>query len=178
METPSPYRGLSETQVETPNQGNDALTNVNTDVQETLGDANLRPRIVESSQISNEIQAWTGNFEKKNNDRTMRVRKEMEKKLDAILEEIKSSKSASTVTNRRFETNDTQYMQPSGSKIDKSMEVRASYNEYSDSEDDDYPLQASKMKNLRHPAEPLHRSGINLDETLVSKEDSGRGLSQ
>ena len=63
-------------------------------------------------------------------------------------------------------------MQPSGSKTNKSIGVHAaSYNKNSDSEDEDYTLQASKMKDLKHPAKPLHRSESNLDETIVSNED-------
>ena len=53
----------------------------------------------------------------------------MENKLDALLKEIKSNKSASTLTNPRSEIIDTQKMQPSGSKIDKFIGVHASYNE-------------------------------------------------
>ena len=54
---------------------------------------------------------------------------EVENKLDAILKEIKSNKSASTVTNPRSEVNEIQNMQPSGSKTNKSIGVHASYNE-------------------------------------------------
>ena len=62
-------------------------------------------------------------------------------------------------------------MQTSGSKIEKSIGVHASYNENSDSEDADYPLQVSKMKDLRYPAKRLQRSELNLDATLISEED-------
>ena len=63
-------------------------------------------------------------------------------------------------------------MQPSGSKTNKSIGVHASYNENLDSEDEDYPLQVSKMRDLRHPAKPFHRKETNLDRTLISDEDS------
>ena len=63
-------------------------------------------------------------------------------------------------------------MQPSGSEIDKTLGVHASCNKNSHSEDEGYPLQASKMKDIRHPAKPLHRSEMNLDATIVSEEDS------
>ena len=33
-----------------------------------------RPQLIEPSQISNEIQAWTENFEQKNNDRLLKMR--------------------------------------------------------------------------------------------------------
>ena len=69
LETPSPDRESSEVQVETSIQGNVTLTNYNVQSQESLGEADLRPQLVESRQISNEIQAWTEIFELKNNDR-------------------------------------------------------------------------------------------------------------
>ena len=171
METPSPERDLSETQVETTNQGIETLTNVDSNLQENLDNNELKPQLVGPSQLSNEIQAWTENFQQKNNERLFKRREEMENKLDAILKEIKSNKSAWSVTNPMSEINDTQNMQPSGSKIDKSIGVHASYNAKSDSDDEDYSLQVSKMKDLRHPAKPFYGSEINLDETLVSEED-------
>ena len=96
----------------------------------------------------------------------------MENKLDAILKEIKSNKSVSTVTNPRSEMNDIQDMQPSGSKTNRSIGVHASHIYYSDPENDDYPLQASKMKDLKHPAKPLFRSESDVDVTIRSDEES------
>ena len=174
LETPSPNGGRDERQIDSSNQGNDTLANVNSDVQEISGADNLP---IETSQISNEIQAWTETFEQKNNDRIMEMREEMENKQDVILKKIKSNKIASTVTNSRSEINNTQNLQPSRFNIDKSVGVHASFNKNSDS-DEDYPLQASKMKDLRHPAKPMYRSETKLNETLVSEEGlRGRGLS-
>ena len=98
------------------------------------------------SQISNEIQAWTQIFEHKNNDRLWKMRGEMDNKLEAILRETKTNKNASTVTNPRSDVNEIQDPQPSWSKIDKSIGARASNNENSDSENDDYPPWISKKK--------------------------------
>ena len=147
--TPSPERSLTEVQVETPPQGNDTLVNVDSNVQGDLDNFELRFQLIEPSQLSTEIQAWTENFEQK-----------------------KSNKSASTVTNPRSGMNEIQNMQPWGSKTNKSTGVHASYNENIDSDDEDYPLQASKMRDPRHPAKPFHRSETNLDRTLLSDEDS------
>ena len=130
---------MSETQEGTPNQDNDTLTNVDSNVPETLSKNENRPQLVEPSQISNEIQALTENVEQRYNNRIMKMIEEMENELDAILKEIKSNKSASTVTNPRSEINDTQNMQPSGTKLDYSIGVHASHNKNSDSEDEDYP---------------------------------------
>ena len=79
--------------------------------------------LIEPSQTSNEIQAWTESFEHKNSDRLMKMREEMENKFHAILKEISTSKTASTITNSRFELNGSQNSQPSGSKNDKSSGV-------------------------------------------------------
>ena len=97
---------------ETPNTGNETLTNFNTVVQGSLGENNPENQLIEPSQISNEIQAWTDIFEQKNNDRIEKMKEEMDNKFEAILSEIKTNKNASTVTNPRLETNEMQDLQP------------------------------------------------------------------
>ena len=96
----------------------------------------------------------------------------MENKLDAILMEIKTSKSTSMTTNPRSEMNEIENMQQSGSKGKKSMGVNASDNESIDSENEDIPLKASEMRDLRHPAKPIHQNDTTLDATIVLNEES------
>ena len=172
LETPSPERSVERTQVETPNTGNITLTNPDTVVQENLGENNIGEQLVEPSQISTEIQAWTQIFEQKNNDRIEKMREEMDNKLETILREIKSNKSASIATNPRSENDETQNMQPTGSKGNKSIGVHASNNENSETEDEDFPLKASRMKDLKHPAKPLFRAESDVDVTIHSDEES------
>ena len=100
------------------------------------------------------------------------MREEMDSKLEAILKEIKCNKSASITTNPRSEANEIQEPQPSGSRIDPPIGVHASNKQNSDSESDDYPLRASKMKDFKHPAKPLFRSESDVDVTIHSDEDS------
>ena len=170
METPSDDRDLSNIQVETPNQGNENLTNLNTAVLESLGRDETRLQLVKPSQISNEIQAWT---EQRYNDRIIKMREEIENKFEAILKEIRTSKHASTIANPRSETNGNQNSQPSGSKNDRSNGVHASNGEISKTEDKgDHPLRASDMRELTNPARPLYENAPNLDETIISEEDS------
>ena len=172
LETPSPERSVERTQVETPNTGNITLTNPDTVVQENLGENNIGEQLVEPSQISTEIQAWTQIFEQKNNDRIEKMREEMDNKLETILREIKSNKSASIATNPRSENDETRNMQPTGSKGNKSIGVHASNNENSETEDEDFPLKASRMKDLKHPAKPLFRAESDVDVTIHSDEES------
>ena len=129
-------------------------------------------QLVEPSQISTEIQAWTQIFEQKNNDRIEKMREEMDNKLETILREIKSNKSASIATNPRSENDETRNMQPTVSKGNKSIGVHASNNENSETEDEDFPLKASKMKDLKHPAKPLFRAESDVDVTIHSDEES------
>ena len=172
LETPSPERSVERTQVETPNTGNITLTNPNTVVQENLGENNIEAQLIEPSQISTEIQAWTQILEQKNNDRIEKMREEMDNKLETILREIKSNKSASIATNPRSETNEMHDPQPSGSRTIRSIGVHASNNENSETEDEDFPLKASKMKDLKHPAKPLFRAESDVDVTIHSDEES------
>ena len=101
------------------------------------------------------------------------MREEMENKIDAILKEIRTSKTTSTITNPRSEINGMQNFQPSGSKSIRSNGVHASNIENSDIEnEDDHPLRASDMRELRNPARPLCQNEPNLDETIISEGDS------
>ena len=96
----------------------------------------------------------------------------MENKFDAILKEIRTNKTASTKTKLRSEMNGTQNSQPSGSKSNRSNGVYASNIDNSDTEDeDDHPLRASEMHELRNPARPVYQNMPNLDGTIVSNED-------
>ena len=128
--------------------------------------------MTEPSQISNEVQAWTQIFEQKNTDRIEKMTEEMDNKLEAILRDIETNESPSTVTNLRSDVNEIQDSQPSGSKIDKSIGVRSSDNKNSDCKNEDYPLTASKMKVLKHPAEPLFQTESDVDVTIPSNEES------
>ena len=158
LATPSSDREVRETRIDSSESGKITLTNSNLNVQESLGEPNLENQLREAIQISDKIQVWTQIVERKNTERVGKIREEMDKKLEASLKEIKYNKSASTVTNPRSDVKEIQEPQPSGSRTDPSMGVRASNNENSVSENDEYHLRASKMKALKHPAKPLFRS--------------------
>ena len=169
LETPSPSR---EENVETPNPGNIFLINSNLVDQENLGPNILNNQLTKPSLISNEIQVWTQELEKRNNDRIGKMREEIDGKFEAILREIKTSKNASTITNPRSESNETQNTQPSGCR-NRPMGVHASENDNSDSENEDsHPIRASNMHELRNPTIPFCQNRFELDETIVSNEDS------
>ena len=106
----------------------------------------------------------------------MKMKEEMENKFDAVLKEIKTNKTTSTITNPRSEIDGMQNSQPSGSKSIRSNGVHASNIENSDTEDeDDHPLRASQMHELRNPARPVQQNIQNINETIVSIDDSLRG---
>ena len=172
LETPSLEREENRTRVDSPETGIITLTNSNINVDQNLGGLNLGNQLVEPSQTSSEIQAWTEIFEQRYNDRIEKMREEMENKLDTILKEIKSNRSHSTVTNPRSQVNGTEAMQPSGSKSKRSIGVHASNIENSEPEDEDNPFRASKMTELKHPAKPLFRSESDVDVTIHSGEES------
>ena len=172
LETPSPERKLERTQVETSNTGSEILTNLNTVVQENVSENNSENQLTEPSQLSNEIQVWTQIMEQKNDDKIGTMRKEMDNKLEAILKEVKSNKTTSTVTNPRSKINGIKDSQPSGFKTNRSIGFRASNIKHSDSENDDYPLRASKMKDLKHHTKLLFQNESDVDITIHSNEKS------
>ena len=169
LETPSPSR---EENVETPNPGNITLNNSDLVDQENLGPNILENQLTEPSLISSEIQVWTQEMERRNNDRIGKMREEIDGKFEAILKEIKTSKNASTITNPRSESNETQNTQPWGSR-NRSIGVHASENDNSDSENEDsHPIRASNMHELRNPARPFCQNRFELDGTIVSNKGS------
>ena len=131
-------------------------------------------QLTERSQVNKDIQIKTQIFEQKNNERIEKMKIETEKdlKLETIVKKIRSSKSVSTRTNLRSESNETQSMQAYRSKNDTTISVLASANENSKQEDEDYPPKASAIKYLWYPAKPLYRNERYLDTTKISNEDS------
>ena len=95
-------------------------------------------------------------FEQKSNDRITKMREEMNNILETLLMEIRTNRAASTITNPKSETLETQKSQPLGSKTDKSIGVRASNIENADSEDEDCPLSPSELEDFRHPTKSLY----------------------
>ena len=53
------------------------------------------------------------------------------------------------------------------------MGVHASDNGSPVSENEDIPLKASEMKELGHPAKPIHQNDTTLDATVIFNEESG-----
>ena len=65
-----------------------------------------------------------------------------------------------------------QNKQLSGSRKVQSIGVCASNIENPDSENDHYPLRASKMKDLKHPSKPLFQNESDVDVKVLSNEES------
>ena len=113
-------------------------------------------------------------MEQKNDSKIEKMREEKDSKLEAILREVKTNKTTSTMTNPRSDFKEMQDSQPSGSKTARSTGVHASNNENSDSEKDDFPLRTSKMKDLKHSAKPQFRSESDVNITIHSDEESDK----
>ena len=99
------------------------------------------------------------------------MREEMENKFEAVLKEIRTNKSVSTKTNPGSDLNGTQNSQPSGSINDKYIAVHASNSENSDTEDEDHPLRASELYELRNSARTVYQNIPNFDKAINSNED-------
>ena len=98
MATPSPDRELSEAQEETSNPGNATLNYSNVNVQGGLGENSSINQLTEPSLLNCEIQVWTQIMEQKNDNKIETMKEEMVSKFEAILKEVKSHKTASTMT--------------------------------------------------------------------------------
>ena len=98
--------------------------------------------------------------------------KKLETKLSQRIKEMKSSKKASSATNPRLDTIDTQNIQPSGSKGNRSVGVHASNTVDSEKDEDSHLLRPSYMNEWSNPSEPFSQNELNLDDTMISKKDS------
>ena len=67
--------------------------------------------------------------------------------------------------------NELQNKQLSESKKVQSIGVHASNNKNPESEDEDNPLKASDMKELKHAAKSLSQNELNLEDELIASED-------
>ena len=76
----------------------------------------------------------------------------------------------------RSEINEIGNMQPSGSGGKRYVGVNPSDNESLDSENEDIPFKASEMRELRHPAKPIHQNDTTLDATVIFNEESNRRI--
>ena len=63
-----------------------------------------------------------------------------------------------------------QDMRPSGSNMIKSVGVHPSNIKNSESEVKDYPLKASRMKDLNHPLKPFYPNESDVNVTIHSNE--------
>ena len=68
--------------------------------------------------------------------------------------------------------NEIQNKQVLGSKNLQSIEVHASNIVNSDLKEDDHPLRACNMSELRNLAKAFHQNELDLDETMISNRDS------
>ena len=64
-----------------------------------------------------------------------------------------------------------QNMQLSGYEKVQSIGVRESNNENPESEDEDNPLKASDMTELKHPAKSLYQNELNLEDKIIAPEE-------
>ena len=78
LENSSLYKEVNITEVETPNQCYETLTNNNVDYRERLRENNLDSQMSAPSQISNEVQVWSQFLQLTNNQRIGRMRSKIE----------------------------------------------------------------------------------------------------
>ena len=78
LENSSLYKEVNITEVETPNQCYETLTNNNVDYRERLRENNLDSQMSAPSQISNEVQVWSQFLQLTNNQRIGTMRSKIE----------------------------------------------------------------------------------------------------
>ena len=127
--------------------------------------------LVSGSQNEDEIQVWTQRKTEKTNKEVSDLREEMNEKLEKILKAMKSSRKAQSVTNRRYQEQNTPQAATSKNKNTKDDEANVSEPEDQENKIQDSPFRPSNMNEFKTPMKPLNIQNIDLIESVVINKD-------
>ena len=169
-QSPSLERELSTSEIET-SQGNETVI-------ETLGNfenvSSVRDEeiaIDSGTQNEIEMQIWTQRISDKTNKEVANLRKEMDEKLEKILIEMKNNRRTQSVSNRRYQEQNTPRAGTSKYASNEDGEENASELKNQECEIQDDPFRPSSLNELRTPIQPVSIQNIDLNDSVVINED-------
>ena len=168
--SPSLERELSASEIET-SQGNVTVieTLSNFDNVSSVRDAEIALDCGTRNEI--EMQVWTQRISDKTNKEVANLRKEMDEKLEKILKEMKNNRRTRSVSNRRYQEQNTPKPGTSKYASNQDGEENASEPENQECEIQDDPFRPSNLNELRTPIQPLSIKNIDLNDSVVLNED-------
>ena len=118
------------------------------------------------------MQVWTPGIFEKTNKELSDLRKEMNRKMEKMLKEMKNSRKAQSVPNRRYQEQNTPQAGTSKNTNNEDDEANASEPENQENEIQDNPFRPSNMNELKTPMQPLNIQNIDLNDSVIKNENS------
>ena len=168
IQSPSLERELCASEIET-SQGNEVNIETLSNFENTNSVSDEETTLVDGSRNENEMQAWTQRISDKTSKEVSDLRKEMNEKLEKMLEEMKNSRRAQSVPIRKFQEQNTPQAGTSRNANYRDDEVNASENQENETQDN--PFRPSNNDKLRTPMQPLNIQNMHLDDSVVINED-------
>ena len=169
-QSPSVERDLSASEVET-SQGNETTIETLSNFKNVGSVRKGETVLASGSQNEDEIQVWTQRITEKTNKELPDLRKEMNKKMEKMLKEMKNDRRAQSVPSRRYQEQNTPQAGTSKNMYEEDDEANASEPEKQETEVQDNPLRPSNMNELRTPMQPLSIQNIDLNDSVTINEN-------
>ena len=164
-QSPSLERDLSASEVEA-SQGNETTI-------ETLSNFEKEGEtaLLSSSQNEDEMHVWTQRITEKTNKEVSDLRKEMNKKLEKMLKEMKNSSRAQSVPSMRYQEQNTPQDGTSKNINNRDDEENASEPEDQENGKQHIPFRPSNMNELKTPMQPSNMQNIDLNDSVILNEN-------
>ena len=169
-QSPSLERELSTSEIET-SQGNETIIEILSNFENGSSIRNEEIALDSGTQGENEMQIWTQRISDKTNKEEANLRKEMDEKLEKILEEMKNSRRTQSVPNRQCREQNTPRVGTSKCVNNEDGEGKASEPENQECEMQDNLFRPSNMDELRTPIQSLNMQNIDLNDSVDINED-------
>ena len=127
--------------------------------------------LVSGSQNEDKMQVWTQRITDKTNKEVSDLRKEMNEKLEKMLEEVKNSTRAQSLASRRYQEQNIPQVGTSKNINNRDDEENASEPEGQEIEIQDNPFTPSNMNELKTPMQPPIIQNIDLNDSVIINEN-------
>ena len=169
-QSPLLERELSASEIET-SQGNETVIETLSNFENVSSVRDEEIALDSGTQNESEMQIWTQRITDKTNKEVTNLRKEMDEKLEKILEEMKNNRRTQSVPNRRYREQNTPKAGISKYISNEDGGENASEPENQECEIQDNPFRPSNLNELRTPIQPLSIQNIDLNDSVVINED-------
>ena len=141
---------MSASEIET-SQGNETVIETLSNFENVSSVRDAEIALDSGKRNENEMQVWTQRKSDKTNKEVANLRKEMDEKLEKILKEMKNNRRTRSVSNRRYQEQNTPKAGTSKYASNEDGEENASEPENQECEIQDDSFRPSNLNELRTP---------------------------